>query len=176
MMDSSANGVPEDAGIDPEEENAGGLRAFAAVGKFLEEDQWHPQALGDDSYVYRVYFAGQNGELACFAQVRVELEQFLFYVVMPVRVPEEMRAAIAEFITRANYGLRIGNFEMDYEDGEVRYKSSVDFEGTELSTDLIRNLVYPAVQTMDRYMPGLLAVVYGGREPAAAIADVEEQT
>jgi hypothetical protein len=30
------------------------------------------------------------------------------------------RAPPAEFITRANYGLIIGNFELDFEDGEIR--------------------------------------------------------
>ena len=40
-------------------------------------------------------------------------------------------------------------------DGEVRYKSSIDFEGAELTPSLIRNTIYPAVQTMDRYLPGI---------------------
>ena len=121
-------------------------------------------------------FAGQNGEVACFAQVRVDIQQFLFYGMLPVHVPEHMRGAMAEFLTRANYGLRIGNFEMDYMDGEVRFKSSLDFEGEALTANLIRNAIYPAVQTLDRYLPGALAVIYAGKEPAQAIADVEGQT
>lgn len=156
--------------VDGDPEN--GLRGFESVGRFLEEDGWHPQQIGDN-FVYRVYFAGQNGELACFAQVRVDLEQFLFYVVMPVRAPEERRLEMAEFITRANYGLRIGNFEMDFEDGEVRYKASIDFEGEALTDNLIRGVIYPAVQTMDRYLPGLLTVTYGGKTPEEAVADIE---
>ena len=87
----------------------------------------------------------------------VDLSQFLFYVIAPVKAPEEVRAAVAEYITRANYGLRIGNFEMDYTDGEVRYKSSLDFEGGGTYGTLIKNTIYPAVQTMDFYLPGLLA-------------------
>jgi hypothetical protein len=173
MAENRMNGTPEDEGIDPQQEHANGLRAYATLGTFLESDGWHPQAL-DDNHVYRLYFAGQNGEQACFAQVRVELEQFLFYCVMPVRVPENMRAAIAEYLTRANYGLRIGNFEMDFSDGEVRYKSSLDFEGESLTPNLIRNTIYPAVQTMDRYIPGMLAVIYGGKSPEEAIAEVEQ--
>lgn len=153
---------------------AAGLRAFETVGKFMEEDGWHPQVL-EGNFVYRAYFVGHNGEVTCFAQVRVDLEQFIFYVVMPVRVPEPMRLAAAEYLTRANYGLRIGNFEMDFEDGEVRYKSSLDFEGVELTPDLLRNAIYPAVQTMDRYLPGVLSVVFGGISAEEAIAAVEEE-
>lgn len=156
-----------------DESQANGLRAYEAVGAFMREDGWHPQTV-EDAYVYRAHFSGQNGEVTCFAQVRLDLEQYLFYVVMPMRVPANQRTDIAEFITRANYGLRIGNFELDFDDGEVRYKSSLDFEGAELTPTLIRNVMYPAVQTMDRYLPGILAVVYGGKSAAEAIEEIEE--
>ena len=35
------------------------------------------------------------------------------------------RVAAAEFEPRANFGLDIGNLELDMTDGEVRYKSSL---------------------------------------------------
>ena len=101
------------------------------------------------------------------------LEQFIFYAVCPVKADESARLAVVEFITRANFGLRIGNLEMDFLDGEVRYKSSIDFEGETLTPRLVRNTIYPAVQTVDRYLGGLLKVMYGGSTPADAIAEVE---
>jgi hypothetical protein len=155
-----------------EHENPNALQAFATLGRFLEEDGWHPQQL-EDKHIYRMGFSGQNGQTTCYAQVRMDLEQFLFYVMAPVKAPEEARPAVAEYITRANYGMRIGNFEMDFSDGEVRYKSSLDFERVDLSAELIKNTIYPAVETMDRYLPGLMAVIYAGRSPAVAIAEIE---
>lgn len=148
------------------------LTAFETLGRFLEADQWFPQVV-DEQYAYRTYYKGKNGELRIFAQVRVDLEQFIFYAISTVKVPEEARPAIAEFITRANFGLRVGNFEMDYSDGEVRYKSSLDFEGEPLTDNLIRNAVYPAVQTMDSYLPGLMKVAFGGLTPFEAIEEIE---
>jgi hypothetical protein len=169
MADHSEN----NSDMSMDEDSAAGVRAFEAVGKFMEEDGWHPQLL-EDNYVYRAYFVGHNGEVTCFAQVRVDLEQFIFYVVMPVRAPSHMRLPVAEYLTRANYGLRIGNFEMDFDDGEVRYKSSLDFEGVQLTPGLIRNTIYPAVQTMDRYLPGILSVIFGGKSAEDAILAIEE--
>jgi hypothetical protein len=154
------------------QENSNGLRAFETVGQFLEEDSWYPQRL-EDQYAYRVGFAGSNGQLPCFARVNVDIEQFVFYVYAPVKVAEEARPQAAEFLTRANYGMRIGNFEMDYGDGEVRYKSSLDFEDAVLTAGLVRNAIYPAVRMMDDYLPGLLGVIYGGKTPADAIAEIE---
>ncbi|MDX9954843.1 MAG: YbjN domain-containing protein [Anaerolineae bacterium] len=149
-----------------------GQQAFATLGTFLAEDGWYPQQI-EERTIYRVGFEGKNGRYSCFAQIRLDLEQFLFYAIAPTKAPEAARAAVAEFLTRANYGLRIGNFEMDYSDGEVRYKSSLDFEGALLTPALIRNAIYPAVQTLDRYLPGFMSVIYGGQTPEAAIQTIE---
>ena len=155
------------------QEHVNGWRAFATLSQFLKDDGWYPQQL-DEKTIHRVYFAGENGELRCYAQVRVDLEQFLFYVIAPVKAPENMRALVAEYIARANYGLRIGNFEMDYTDGEVRFKSGLDFEGEHLTPAFIKNAMYPAVHTMDFYLPGLLGVMYGNKTPLEAIRSIEE--
>jgi len=157
---------------EPGAENANGQRALETLREFLESDGWFPQRL-DERPIYRVAFSGKNGELRCYAQVRIELEQFIFYAVAPVKAAEEVRSDVAEYLARANYGLRIGNFELDYQDGEVRYKSSLDFESETLTFNLIRNAIYPAVQTMDRYLKGLLSVMFGGRTPVEAIQEVE---
>ncbi|MBN1660896.1 MAG: YbjN domain-containing protein [Anaerolineae bacterium] len=148
------------------------LTAFETLREFLEEDGWYPQQL-TDAYAFRMGFSGTHGRTACFARIDMDLQIFQFYVVAPVAAPEPLHAAVAEFVTRANYGLRIGNFEMDYRDGELRYKSTLDFEDNVLTPSLIRNAIYPAVQTMDRYLPGLMAVIYGGKAPADAIAEIE---
>lgn len=144
-------------------------QSFSTLGRFLEHEGWLPQQV-EDRLIYRVHFTTEFGLLACYTQIRAEA-LFLCYVVAPLRVAERMRPAVAEFIHRANYGLWIGNFEMDMDDGEVRYKSSLDFEGVPLSYELIRNAIFPAIQSMVCYLPGLAAVVEG-RPPAEVVADL----
>ena len=101
------------------------------------------------------------------------LHQFLFYVGCSTRAPEDRRVAVMEYITRANYGLRIGAFEFDYSDGEVRFRSAVDFEGGDLTDNLIRNTIAPAIHTVERYMGGLMQVMFGGASPREAIEAIE---
>ncbi len=156
----------------PRPDNRNGLQAFEHLSSYLDDDEWFPRRI-EGKYAYSMSYTGKNGDLRCYAIVRVDLEEFLFYAVAPIKVPEEIRRAVSEFLTRANYGLRIGNFELDYSDGEVRYKSSLDFEGQTLTAELIRNAIYPAVHTMDRYLPGLLRVSFGGATPHEAIEEVE---
>ncbi|NJK80789.1 MAG: YbjN domain-containing protein [Chloroflexaceae bacterium] len=155
------------------EEHPNGLYAFVKVGEYLEEHDWHPQRI-PDKYTYRTAFHGKNGNILCYAQVRIEAEQLVFYAMAPIKIAEEQRPTVAEFLTRANYGMYIGNFEMDWNDGEVRYKSSIDFEGTQLNDLLIRNTIYPAVRLMDRYLPGLFKVAYGGVSPLDAVREIED--
>jgi hypothetical protein len=162
----------QDPRENPRPDNRNGLQAFELLSSFLDQDEWFPRRI-DGKYAYSMSYSGKNGDLRCYAIIRVDLEEFLFYAVAPVKVPEMDRLAVAEFLTRANYGLRIGNFELDYSDGEVRYKSSIDFEGQNLTSDFIRNAIYPAVHTMDRYLPGLLRVSFGGATPHEAIEEVE---
>lgn len=149
------------------------LRAFETLGRFLEEEGWHPEQAEEDLLLYRVTYAGESGEMVGFAEIEPEFELLVFYVYAPVEAPPERCAAVAEFITRANYGMWIGNFELDYTDGEVRYKNSVHFEGTTLAEPLIRNTIYDAVQAMEEYLPGLKDVVEGRAFPAEAIASIE---
>jgi hypothetical protein len=147
-------------------------RVFDAMLRFFEDDQW-PYIPAEGDLVLKLPFDGRNGRWVCFAQAREEHEQFVFYSVYPVRVPEGRRPAVAEYLTRANYGLILGNFELDYGDGEVRYKTSLDVEGAELVPALIRQCVYANVLMMDQYLPGLVAILSEGLSPVEALAQVE---
>jgi hypothetical protein len=162
-------GIPRSHAADTE--NA--LRAFDLLGTFLTDDGWYPSRV-EGKYLYKVGFTGDNGDTRCYAQIRVDQEQFVFYVIAPMKAPEAKRMAMAEFLTRANYGLFIGNFEMDFSDGEIRYKSSLDFEGVELSVPLITHAIYPAVNTMDEYLPGIMKVIASDETPEKIIAQIEE--
>lgn len=153
-------------------------RIFEAMQGFFDGDGWHPEAL-DGRTVLRMSFVGDSAQWICFAQAREAQRQALFYSVAPLKVPADRRGAVAEFITRANYGMILGNFELDFEDGEVRYKTSVDLDallipdGDEGLHAAFKAMAYANVLSTDRYMPGLMAVGFGDVSPAAALKDAE---
>ncbi len=145
---------------------------FDTVAQFFREDDWHFQQL-EGRTILRMGFKGDSGSWACYARVIEDQQRFVFYSVLETNVPPDKRQAIAEYLTRANYGLRIGNFEMDFSDGEVRYKTGIDVEGGELTQKMWSNLVYVNCLMMDRYLPGIMSVIYAGTSPEAAIAKIE---
>jgi hypothetical protein len=148
-------------------------KVFSALEEFLRLDNW-PFTVLEGQTIAKTSFQGKSGKFNCFAQAREEQEQFIFYSVLPVDVPVNRRDEVAFFITRANFGLMVGNFELDYSDGEVRYKTSIDLEDVEEYRMLFRNLIYANVLTMDKYLPGLMRVILDGVGGAEAVKEIEE--
>jgi hypothetical protein len=141
---------------------------------FFTKDDW-PYTKIKGEPVLLTAFQGENGKWNCSAKVREEQEQFVFYSICPINAPENKRIAIAEFLTRANFGMIIGNFELDFADGEIRYKTSIDVTGDSLSSELIKQLVYANVTMMDEYLPGIMSVINEDVSPEDAIAQIESQ-
>jgi len=97
----------------------------------------------------------------------------IFYSVCPLNATKSKLQAIAEFIIKANYGMIIGNFELDFNDGEIRYKTSIDVEGEKLTSVLIKQLVFTNVAMMDKYLPAIRSIIEDNLSPDEAIALVE---
>ena len=145
---------------------------FEEIVNFFEEDGW-PFVQIEGEPLLQMVFQGENGKWTCYAKARDDQEQFVFYSVCPINAPDSKRLAVTEFLTRANSGMIIGNFEMDFEDGEIRYKTSIDVEDDSLSSAVIKRLVYANVMMMDAYLPGIMSVIYGDVTPLDAIAQIE---
>lgn len=90
------------------------------------------------------------------------------------RVPEARRIAVCELITRINYALSIGNFEMDMRDGELLFRSGMDVEGGELTAPMVDSLVAVCFSTWERHFPVMMRVIHGGVAPEAALAEMDE--
>lgn len=146
---------------------------FSTVVKFLQENNLSFQQIKENECLV-LGVEVKNGRFNCYVIVREEKKQMAFYSICPINTPESKRQSIAEFITKANYGMIIGNFELDFKDGEVRYKTSIDVEGDRLTSALIKQLVFSNIAMMDQYLPGIMSVIYGNASPDEAISQVED--
>jgi hypothetical protein len=129
------------------------------------------QVAGEPRFMLAI--SGDNAHYVCHLRVDEERCFVLFYTLCPLVVPEDARTRMAEFVARANYGLPIGNFEIDVRDGEVRFKTSIDVEDARVTEALLRPVVYANTHTMDRYMPGIVDVLYRGGDPAAVVEAID---
>ena len=145
---------------------------FDILVDFLAEDGWSPEVVPGEAIV-RLRARGESGEWDAFGQVREEDQQVIVYAECPVTAPSERRAEVMEFITRANFGLAIGNFELDLNDGEIRYRTSLDVKEDRLSPPLLRQLIWNNIGVTDKYLPGLREVIDAGTTAKEALARIE---
>lgn len=112
-----------------------------AINSFLTEDDWHFSF--DDQCGLFKFGLNLKGRIKKVSYiVDVKDDEYVVYAISPIGADEKdekMMAVMAEFICRANYGLKNGNFELDMRDGEIRYKSFVDCEGLTPTTEMVRN-------------------------------------
>lgn len=105
----------------------------------------------DDTLTLRIFVKGKHAEWACMIRCFEQSARLLVYSLYPEQVEAALRNRISELICRINYGLILGNFEMDWEDGELRYKTSMDIESIEINRTVMRNLVYGNFHSFDMY-------------------------
>ena len=142
------------------------------VASFLQGDGWNFETLQQVKALV-THFYCESGQLKCHA---FELEKdgiLLFYSISPIKVPEKKRQAVAYFLSRLNYGIAIGNFELNLTDGDIRFKTSIQVQDDRLSLALVKNLIYTNVITMNEYLPSIMSTVHGDVPPEQTLADMD---
>ena len=140
--------------------------------RFFEDQSW-PVAEIEPGELYETAFEGEHGVWPCRVHCYEAERRLVFISAFAGIVPDDQRTAIGELCNRANFGLAVGNFELDHDGGEVRFRTSLDATEAWPDVELVRNVVVANVLTFDQYLPAIEAVLQG-IDPADAIEDVEE--
>lgn len=149
------------------------MKAFKTVKKVLTDVGWEPEETNQEG-VLRVDFSVDKIPIVdALADVRIDYERFLYYLNFRDRAPVKQRRQVMEFITRVNYDLVVGNFELNLDNGHVRFKASVDFTNEVLTEALIQDAIQSAMNAVEAYADGVIAVMRGEKEVRQAIKDAE---
>jgi len=91
-------------------------------------------------------------------------------------VPESKRPEVAELLTRANSDTMIGSFDLDFEDGAISFRTSIDVLDTaeSLTPVQVGHLFWRNVLEAGHWQPAIRAVLHGERSPQEAVLMVEE--
>ena len=129
----------------------------------------------EEKGVFRISIGLVSSKLrSCDVLVTVQDDLVNFYTCIPIRCDETSRLAVAEFLTRVNYRLSQGNFEMDFSDGEIRYKVNMPCSTTSIYMETFSNCLHIGPFMVDRYGNGLLSVIFGNIVPEDAVRISEE--
>ncbi len=116
-----------------------------------------------------IAFLTKCQNLSVSMRIRLGPDLILVFAQLPVFGPIYRRPALCEAIARANYGLYLGNFEMDLGDGELRFKSSLPINDCDPSDSQLRRLLANSIGVVSHYGPAIVDVACMDIEPAAAI-------
>lgn len=128
-----------------------------------QEAGWNIQ---DWQGMFKIDVDSDHGNWQTFCKVLEEEKRFCYYSLCPVNVPKEKIPYLAEVITRINYGLKIGNFEMDYDTGELHFKTYVDFldEDDTVVRSAMLQCIYANTLTFDNYFSKIMQAIHGNQE------------
>ena len=144
---------------------------YDAITHYLERHKWQYRVL-EKGKALGVSHRCDNGRWGCIAGV--DGDRLICYSVFPDGVSEARRTEVALLLTRANFGMLVGNFEIDLDDGELRFKTSVYLRQRGLSDEIIEPVLYTNLTTVDTYFPWLKGIVSGDLSGEAAIRALHE--
>ena len=145
--------------------------ALAFFARYLDERKWPCNRLADGSTL----LSGFNGAEALWdfnlTARQKSADLFLLGVnsFIPNKVRPERRAACAELLSRLNFELMLGCFEMNYDDGELRFRTSVLLPGANITSGIVEHLVGFNLSTVDECLKSVLAVLYSDATPEQAL-------
>ncbi|MBR5225742.1 MAG: YbjN domain-containing protein [Clostridia bacterium] len=104
--------------------------------------------------------------------VLVREDNFSTITTLPLTADTDHRLAMAEYLTRANWNMRNGNFELNMDDGEIRYKSYVHVGKEKPDMAAARLATMLPFLMIDRYGDGLIDVLFGFKTPREAFESI----
>ena len=106
--------------------------------------------------------------------------QIIVYAFHPLIVIEPIRATAMEFITRANFGLPQGKFELDLDQGDLRFATGSQqpfFDTSDpidgFSVQEVGELLDNSIGTLTYYHSALIETLYNDIPPKNAISQLE---
>ena len=132
-----------------------------AVRNWLDKDGWHYE-YNAERHLFKMGISLKSKIKSGRIFVDVKEDCYVVYLYSPIDGDKANLSELTKYLTMANYGLLNGNFELDMQDGEIRYKTYVNCDGLEsLSSEVVQDSIYVGCIMMDRYGDGIAALALG---------------
>lgn len=142
---------------------------------FFKSQEWQfTQVEGKNVLLFGI--GGKNGNFQCIADLIEDENKFIFFSVCGANTPSNKRQETLELLNNLNYKLFFGNFEMEIQDGEIRFRTSISFNNIELNQKLVEETIMSNIITMDKSLPSIMGLMFGeiSVEKALELSNQEE--
>ena len=145
-----------------------------AIEAYLKEKDW--------TFEYDVIHGvfSVEAELECqlataLVVYQAKEDSFLCYTTIADTAAPEIRTVVGEYLHRANYGLPNGNFEFDYDDGSIHYKTYFDCQSGTPTEKQLDDSMAIGLTLFDHYGDGLYELLRGGSQAKKLIDAIEQE-
>lgn len=146
-----------------------------ALLSYVESQDWTYTIKRDDdtACILRMGFNVNSRINGCTLYAVADARSIHSIAVSPINADLDAYDQVVEYITRANYGLRIGKFEFDFDDGEIRFQSYLPCLNGIPDMKNIETTVNMPFMMFNFYGNGLAKAIMGCGDPEADIAEAE---
>ncbi len=141
---------------------------------YLDKERWSYHADKEKSLVF-FDVGSETGTLSCVIVVDENLHCLTLLIQLGVIVPTIKRLRMSDFITRVNYVLLLGCFELSVDSGDLRFRISLPLADAELSRQQLRDIIATGIYTVDRHYPGVIKLIYKNATAAEALLEGQPQ-
>ncbi|MBP7951251.1 MAG: YbjN domain-containing protein [Verrucomicrobiales bacterium] len=127
---------------------------FQTVQQAFQRMGWNGRQV-EQREVLEADFEVYHTRVRLHVQAFPELSAVSVVATAPGRTPESRMGLVAEMLMRTNHELTVGNFELDYDTGQVLFRATNIFPESQGHPDIIGSLVHSALAEMDRLTPFL---------------------
>jgi hypothetical protein len=152
--------------------------ALAFFARHLDELKWNYHRTGGEPTLFGG-FNGDDGlwEFNVFAR---QIGEGLFLLgvnsFIPNKARTELRAACAELLSRMNFELTTGCFEMNHQDGLIRFRTGALLPAADITPGIVEQLLRSNLAIVDMRLKQIMAVLYGNATPVEALKPREEKS
>jgi len=131
------------------------------------------EAFGRTRQVLWFSFDGDNGSWTTYAgYIQEHGVVFANSILEKNIVAKDRRLAVCEYLSRVNDRIAMGFFHLDFDTGVAGFMVSSLAESSGASQETLENVLAWNLVTVDKYLPGMLEVLYGSASPTDALARV----
>ena len=143
--------------------------AYHALVECLQENGWvhTPSPLER-----RVHFtrSGRHGVYRYTGCITHDGAYLQFFTNFSLLVGDEkLRPSVAELISRANFSIPVGRFEIDMDDGEVGFRITHVIGESLVPPDVLECYLNALLESVDRYFPAFMQHLHAGYTPEDAV-------
>ena len=135
---------------------------FEQIAGYMASSRQHFESEPDGGLIV-AQIGGEQGTWHAYIQITDddEARRVVIHAHLPARIPASTRKQVSELLTRINYDLVVGNFELGLDDGEMLFKTSVDLVDGQLTQAMFERMYQLNCQVMNEHYGQIWSVGFG---------------